>query len=140
MVHAHPERQQVCERCQGLGWVRDSEHVCTGHAPCRNAAALCNRRITEPEPSLWRELEQMDRRELRARKPELLVTIVQARNLPVRDLWKGTAAYGWSEPLAASQKAFFKDRSASRFVDRYESCNTSCVVSLFAEHGRVQVD
>jgi len=34
---------------------------------------------------LWRELEAADRRTLREAKPELVVTVVQARNLPVRD-------------------------------------------------------
>ena len=128
--------QVVCEHCQGLGWSRDSEHLCAGHEPCRNHTVSCQRRIAEPEPSLWRELEALDRRGLRDRQPELLVTVVQARNLPVRDTWRAAACYG-TDPSSAAKRAFLGDRSVAKFVDRYESCNASCTVSLYAEHGRV---
>jgi hypothetical protein len=54
------ERQIMCGGCEGRGWVRDVEHECVGHAPCRNHVARCLARLDGQEPSLWRFLQHAD--------------------------------------------------------------------------------
>jgi hypothetical protein len=42
-----------------------------------------------------------------------------------------------AEPASAARAAFLKDRSASMYEDRFESCNASCRVRLYSANGEV---
>ena len=79
---------------------------------------------------MWHALEEGDPRLVQEASPELVVTVVQARNLPVRDRWKGHPSGVDAE--SATHQDFVKNRAAWRVAPRFQSCNAFCVVSLHA--------
>ena len=128
--YVHPERQHECPACHGSGWALTSDHECIGHPPCRNHVDKCFSRLHAREGSMWHALEEGDPRLVQEASPELVVTVVQARNLPVRDRWKGHPSGVDAE--SATHQDFVKNRAAWRVAPRFQSCNAFCVVSLHA--------
>lgn len=85
VVYSVPERSQVCEDCGGSGWVPINKHVCKGHRGCRNRAAITLEAAAPACLPVNRQERTVAVQEGMAR---LHISVVQARNLPARDLWK----------------------------------------------------
>lgn len=123
-LHAAPERSEVCQECHGSGWSTSNSHVCEGHRDCRNVQLQGGAGQQNPAYLPVPRIERKAGAE--AGSAKLHVIIVQARNLPARDLWKGNGAGG----VTSSHTVVGRDRGGRVWGDRWETPNTHCEVRM----------